>query len=87
MIGVQVTKSDLNVKGGDIASWLNEYFNQSVEVKNYIDRITVAGLVALGFTQDEADNLKKAFDDLAYMKSQAFDASEAVKKLYGMGIR
>jgi len=87
MIGQQVTKQDLNFKAGDIASWLNEYYNQAVEIKQYIEGVGISGLEALGFTTEEATTLQTAFNDLAFQKEEAFDSSAAVKKLYGLGIR
>jgi Holliday junction resolvasome RuvABC DNA-binding subunit len=87
MIGQSVTMQDLNFKAGEISSWLNEYYNQAVEIKQYIEEVGVAGLVALGFTEEEATTLQTAFNDLAYQKDTAFDSSQAVRKLYGLGIR
>jgi len=87
MIGRQVTKQDLNQIAGDISSWLNEYYNQAVEIKQYIEGVGIPGLVALGFTEEEATTLQTAFNDLAFQKEEAFDSSQAVKALYGLGIR
>ena len=84
---MQVTMQDINLKAGDIASWLNEYYNQAVEIKQLFDRIGKPGLEALGFTSGDADTLISAFNDLAYQKETSFDSSEFVKRLYGMGIR
>lgn len=87
MIGIQVTKMDLNTKAGDICSWLNEYYNQAVEIKQFIDLVGVQGLIDAGFTQEEAEIMKTAFEDLAYQKDVSFDSSQAVRQLYGLGIR
>ena len=87
MLGVQVTMQDLNHKSGDITSNLNHYYNQAVEVKQFIDGIGKDGLVLLGFSDADADTLIQAFNDLEYQKTEAFDSSDAVKKLYGMGIK
>lgn len=87
MIGASVTMGDLNFQAGEITSWLNEYYNRAVEIKQFIEVIGTEGLVALGFTADEAATLETAFNDLAYQKETAFDSSAAVKKLYGLGIR
>jgi hypothetical protein len=86
-LGVQVTMSDLNYQAGQIAVNLNDYYNRAVEVKQYIDLVGVAGLVELGFTTDEANTLKTAFEDLSYQKDVSFDSSQAVRQLYGMGLR
>jgi hypothetical protein len=86
MIGVQVNKADLNTKAGDIASWLNEYFNQALEVKGFLDSVGKPGLVGLGFTEAEADIMISAFSDLETAKT-SFDASAFIKQLYGLGIR
>jgi len=86
MIGNQVTKVDLNSKAGDLSSWINEYFNQAVEVKGFLDSIGKDGLVGLGFTEAESDIMISAFADLVTAKG-AFDASPFVKQLYGLGIR
>ena len=87
MIGIQVTKMDLNTKAGEIAGWLNEYYNQAVEIKQFIDLVGTQGLVDAGFTQEEAETMKTAFEDLAYQKDASFDSSQAVRKLYGLGIK
>jgi hypothetical protein len=86
MIGQQVTKQDLNIKVGDITSWINEYYNQGLEIKELLDRIGKAGLIGLGFTDPEADILISAMNDLVVSKEQ-FDTSTFIKQLYGLGIR
>jgi len=86
-LGVQVTMQDLNYQAGQIAVNLNDYYNRAVEIKQYIDLVGVEGLEVLGFTTEEANTLKQAFNDLEYQKIESFDSSEAVKKLYGMGIK
>lgn len=86
-IGIQVSKADLNFQAGQIAVNLNDFYNRAVEIKQYIDLIGAAGLVTLGFTQEEADTLKTAFDDLAFQKTESFDSSQAVRQLYGTGLR
>jgi hypothetical protein len=87
MIGQSVSMQDINLKAGEITSWLNEYYNQAVEIKQYIEEVGIAGLEALGFTTEEATTLQTAFNDLAFQKESAFDSSPAVKKLYGLGIK
>lgn len=87
MLGIQVTMNDINTQAGNIASWINEYYNQAVEMKQYFDRIGKPGLIALGFNDVEADTLISAFADLAYQKENSFDSSEFVKRLYGMGFK
>jgi hypothetical protein len=86
MPGQSVTMQDLNFKSGEITSWLNEYFNQAMEIKQYFDIVGKAGLVALGFTDTDADILISAFNDLETAKA-SFDASPFVKQVYGLGIR
>jgi len=86
MVGTQVSKNDLNFQAGEITSWLNEYFNRAIEVKNFLDGVGHVGLLELGFTSGEADILISAFGDLETSKTQ-FDTSAFVKQLYGLGIR
>ena len=87
MIGIQVSKGDLNIKAGNICLGLNELYNQAVEIKQFIDLIGVQGLVGAGFTQTEAETLKTAFEDLSYQKDTSFDSSQAVRQLYGLGVK
>jgi hypothetical protein len=87
MIGIQVTKQDLNIKAGNIALGLNELYNQAVEIKQFIDLVGTEGLIGAGFTEDEAATMKTAFEDLAYQKQESFDSSQAVKQLYGLGVK
>lgn len=87
MIGIQVTKLDLNTRAGEIASNLNHYYNQAVEVKQFIDLIGSAGLIEAGFTPEEAQTMIVAFNDLSYQKEVSFDSSQAVRQLYGLGIK
>lgn len=86
MIGQQVTMNDINFKTGEITSWINEYFNQSVQIKDLFDRIGKSGLEQLGFTSADADSLISAFNDMMTAK-EAFDASAFIKRVYGTGIR
>lgn len=86
MAGQTVGMQDVNFKSGEIASWINEYFNQAMEMKQYFSIVGQPGLVALGFTESEADILISAFADLETAKAQ-FDTSPFIKQLYGLGIR
>ena len=86
MPGQTVTMQDVNAKSGEITSWINECFNQGMEMKQYFDIVGQPGLVALGFTEGEADILISAFNDLEAAKTQ-FDSSPFIKQLYGLGFR
>ena len=86
MVGTIVTSQDLNFQSGEITTWLNEYFNRAMEIKNYLDVVGKPGLVALGFTDSDADILISAFTDLEAAKAQ-FDSSPFVKQVYGLGIK
>ena len=86
MPGQAVGMQDVNFKSGEICTGVNEYFNQAMEVKQYFDIVGQAGLVALGFTEGDADILISAFNDLETAKAQ-FDSSPFVKQLYGLGIK
>lgn len=86
MVGQQVTMQDINVQTGNITSWINEYFNQAVQIKELFDRIGKPGLEALGFASADADTLISAFNDMITAKN-AFDSSAFIKRVYGTGIR
>ena len=86
MVGQQVTMQDINVKAGEVTSWINEYYNQAEELKDLFDRIGKTGLEQLGFTSADADTLISAFNDMMTAK-EAFDASVFIKRVYGTGIR
>lgn len=86
MIGVQVTKQDLNFKAGDIGTTLNTYYIQALEIKQFLDIHGKPGLIQLGFTDAESDIMISAFNDLVVSKEQ-FDSSPFIKQLYGMGFK
>ena len=87
MLGIQVSKNDVNAMAGDIASALNHYYNRAVELHQFIELIGAAGLEGAGFTPEEAQTLVTAMADLNFQKAESFDSSQAVRQLYGMGIR
>jgi len=86
MPGASVNMQDLNYQAGNITSLLNDNFNKAVEIKQFLDGIGQAGLIAMGFTTGDADILISAFNDLEVTKQQ-FDTSPFVKQLYGLGFK
>jgi len=86
MPGQLVTIQDLNYKTGELTAWINEYFNQAMEIKQYFDIVGQAGLIELGFTAGDADILISAFNDMETAKAQ-FDSSPFIKQLYGLGFK
>ena len=86
MPGAVVGMQDLNFKAGEITTAINDNFNKAVEIKQFLDGIGHAGLVAMGFSAGDADILISAFNDLEASKIQ-FDTSAFVKQLYGLGFK
>ncbi len=86
MVGIQVSKTQINATAGEIAAKLKAQFDDAVALNEFFLRTANADLLELGFTQAEIDVLKSALADLAYMKGTSFDASAFVKQLYGMGV-
>lgn len=85
MIGLQVTKEQLNSQIGDVTLILKRNYERAVSINDFLLRTSDSDLIALGFTQGEVDTMKTAFADLAYQKVTAFDSSQPVKLLYGLG--
>ena len=86
MVGVSVTMQDLNFRAGEITTLINDNLNKAVEIKQYLDGVGHAGLVALGFSDGDADILISAFNDLETTKTQ-FDSSAFIKQIYGLGFK
>lgn len=86
MIGVQVRKDDISYICGVVSLNLKVNYDMAVSIKEFLDRIGPQGLLDMGFEQSEVDVITSAMNDLAYQKIAAFDSSQFVKRLYGMGI-
>jgi len=86
MVGVSVTMQDLNFRAGEITTLINDNLNKALEIKQYLDGVGHAGLVALGFSDGDADILISAFNDLEGVKTQ-FDVSPFIKQIYGLGFK
>lgn len=86
MIGLPVSKTQLNDKVGQLALTLKKAFDDAVSINNFLLQTPDATLVSLGFEQTDVTILKTALADLAYMKVTAFDASPSVKQLWGLGV-
>lgn len=86
MLGIQVTKDQINAAAGNIALELKRKYDDAVSFNAFLLRTQNSDLISLGFTQPEVDIIKSAYADLAYGKINSFDSSTFIKQLYGTGI-
>ena len=86
MVGVQVTRVDINTQAGLITNLMKQRFDDVVSMADFLQREGSAGLKALGFTDEEAATLASAFNDLLALK-ETFDASPFIKRCYGLGVQ
>ena len=85
MVGLQITKEQLNQQIGDVTLILKRNYDKCVSINEFLLRTSDFDLVALGFSSNEVSIIKSAFADLAFQKVNAFDSSTFVKQLYGIG--
>lgn len=85
MIGIQVTKDQLNTQMGEVALNLKRNYERAVSINDFLLRTVDADLINLGFSQGEVNTMKSAFADLSFQKASAFDSSQPVKLIYGLG--
>lgn len=86
MPGVKPSANDIQYAAGQTALGLKKYYDNAVALNDYFLRTTDEELIAIGISQEDVTILKSALADLAYQKAQAFDSSQPVKRLWGMGI-
>lgn len=86
MAGIEPTAADINYACGQSCLTLTLEFQKAANINAYLQGKTDQELIALGLDQAAVTLLKSAFADLAYMKQTAFDSSQNVKKLVGLGI-
>lgn len=90
MAGLVVTGIQLNQLCGNIALNLKHNFTTAVDINNWLLAHPVVGgndplVTTYGLTQPDADTIRSALADLAFMKTSAFDSSSPVKQLWGLG--
>ena len=86
MVGASVNKDQLDSAMGSNTLQLKRQFDDAVAINDYLVRTPNEDLLAMGYIQSEIDTMKSAYADLAYGKTNSFDSSPHVKKLYGMGL-
>jgi hypothetical protein len=96
MVGIQVTKAQVNEWVGSAALDVALAFSRVRQVKAWLDTQSVADLVALGFTEDEANTIKSAYTDLARaaaigvgadVQSDPYDFTTFARRLWGLGVK
>lgn len=86
MIGLQINKGELDRTIGENTASLHREYTRAVAIKEFFDRTSDKNLTDLGYTTEEVAIMKSAYADLAYQKTTAFDSSQNVKLLYGLGL-
>ena len=94
LVGLAVTKSEIDSRAGDIARTFQRAFEDVATLKLYLDGTDEATLVALGYTSNEVAVLKTAWADLAELGTiwigaaalpAAKDFRQFVKQIWGVG--
>lgn len=96
MVGIPITKTQVNEMAGSIALDVKVAFDRVAGFKAWLDGASVDDLIALGFTTDEASLIKSAYTDLA--RARAIGRGEDVQlepynfttfagRLWGLGVR
>lgn len=86
VVGIKFTRTDLDYAVGNVAFVLHQQFDRAVTLNTKILTLSDQDWLELGYTVVEKDLIKAALADLAYMKATAFDSSQNVKALWGLGI-
>lgn len=93
-VGITLSKSDIDVRLGQLGISLNSAFNTVKLTKTYLDTQTDANLIALGYTQGEVNTLRSAILDLDNLRQvwegtrtqgTAYDFRTFEKLLWGFG--
>jgi hypothetical protein len=74
MIGIQPTQGSLNQQAGQILLSLRSDMYQVMSFNGYLQTLGQAGLVALGFTSDDAAALLEVFANVDAIRSMAMGA-------------
>jgi homoaconitase/3-isopropylmalate dehydratase large subunit len=94
-IGRPATKADLDQAAGAIAISLFATMDNIAKVKSVLDTLTVTDLQALGYSSNEANQLKSAFTDLDKIRTvflgtatqaTTYDFRTFAKLLLGTGL-
>ena len=93
-VGLPVTKSEIDIRAGDIARAFQKNFEDVVTMQTYLEATPNADLVALGYSDQEVATLKTAFADLSQL-ARIWSGAEAlaapkdfrtfVRQLWGVG--
>ena len=93
-VGLPVTKTEIDTRGGDIARTFQKSFEDVVTMQTYLEATPNPDLVALGYTDQEVAVLKTAFADLSQL-GRIWGGAEAlaapkdfrafVRQLWGVG--
>ena len=86
MAGIAPTAVDIQYAAGQTALKLKQAYEDAVAINSFLLAQSDAALNALGIAEADVTLLKAAFADLAYQKSTAFDSSQNVKQLWGLGV-
>jgi hypothetical protein len=86
MAGANPSAADIQFAAGKITLALKLNYDDAVAFNGFLLRHTDAELVALGIPEADVAILKSAFADLAYQRDTAFNSSNPVKLLWGLGI-
>lgn len=96
MLGLAVTKVDIDVVAGNLLLDIKAKLALATQVKEFLDTKTTEELEALGYTAQEVAVLKSAINDAAQLAqiysgaatlAVAKDFRTFQKQLYGLGIR
>lgn len=95
MVGLPVTKSEIDARAGDIARGFQKLAGDAATLKGYLDGATEQTLIDLGYTSNDVAILKAATNDLdqlliriGYGKEAlptAKDFTTFVRQLWGVG--
>jgi hypothetical protein len=90
MPGMIVTATQLNQLCGNVSLNILTGYVTATYINNWLLANPVVGgvdpLVTIGMSASDAVTIRAAMADLAFQKVSAFDSSQNVKALYGLGV-
>jgi hypothetical protein len=93
-VGLGVTKSEIDIRAGDLARAFQKQFGDVVTLQSYLVATPEADLIALGYTSQDVAVLKTALSDLSQLAeiwvgavalAEAKDFRVFVRQLWGVG--
>jgi len=94
MVGLPVTKNELDARAGDVARRFQQSFDDVATLQGFLSRTTDSELQALGYSPDDVATLKTAYADLSQLGriwggleplATAKDFRTFVSRLWGVG--